>query len=266
MADTALWPQIGDIVHNHEGGRPDPVADLQGQGFDWTRDDGLRCRLAFDAAQAAVQWTAGDDTQCTPCEVFAIRPGLYFVDAVDARDPHISHSFVLDLPMHRVVQVDVEAPVPGAAAGLLDRIAQRGSWSAVDLKIRQGCLDSAAGQAVPPCPRTSALVGHHYRYHYSDTHIYDHIYVSERYYSWFCHRGPDAGVGDFEECQYLALGPDLFLVCWTEKLIPCVGVTVEDLQSMRSIGKIFGADAYTGVTANRTVGAAMSLVATFALP
>lgn len=263
---AATWPQIGDIIQNHDGGRPDPVRDLQGRRFDWTRDDGLRCALYFDATGSHAQWHAGEHSQPVDCEVFIVRPEVYFIDFVEAHNPNASQSFVLDISRRRVVQIDVVAPAAGVPAGLLDRIAQRGSWSAVDLHIHQGQWHEAGKASAAACERTNALVGQHLRYHYSDTHIYDHIYLSERYYSWFCHRGPDAGLGDLEECQMFALAPDLYLVCWTEKLIPCVGVTVEDLQAMRSIGKIFGADAYTGVAANRTVGAAMSLVSTFSLP
>lgn len=255
---ASRWPQIGDIVVNHEGGRPASVADLAGQSLSWTDDRGRAGRLHFLSGDRLMWWTQGVALEA-PCEVFRVREGWYFVDAVDLQRPGHSHSFVLDLAGRRALQVEVQAPALDVPAGLLDRIAQRGHQSAVDLQVTQGCWD---GQA-PPFEPTTALLGRHHRYRYSDTHVYDHIYLNERYCCWFCHQGPDAGVGDFEECRYLALAPDLYLVCWQEKLIPCVGVTLEDLQSMRSIGKIFGADAYTGETGNRTVGAAMSLVSTF---
>jgi hypothetical protein len=265
MTEQALpyaWPQIGDIVQNHDGGRPPPVDDLRGQAFDWTTDTHERCRLVFDGKGQATWQFADTPPQPVAPEVFAVRPGLYFVDFIAAHDRHCSHSLVLDVRQGRALHIEVHAPAQDVPAGLLERIAQRGSWSAVDVVFRQGRWAEAA----PAFTRTTALVGQHYRYRYSDTHVYDHIYLSPRYYSWFCHHGPDAGLGDFEECDYLLIAPGLVLVCWREKLIPCVGVTIEDLDAMRSIGKIFGADAYTHETANRTVGAEMSLVATFSSP
>jgi hypothetical protein len=48
------------------------------------------------------------------------------------------------------------------------------------------------------------------------------------------------------------------LVCWREKLLPCVGIMVEDHKIMRSVGKIGGADAYTGAIANTRVGATIT--------
>jgi hypothetical protein len=264
MNEPALrhdWPQIGDIVQNHDGGRPAPVDDLRGQSFGWRTDGGDACHLAFDAAGGAT-WQFGDTRQHVVPEVFDVRPRLYFVDFIAEHDRHCSHSIVLDVRQQRALHIEVHAPAPDVPAGLLERIARRGSWSAVDVVFRQGRWAEAA----PAFTRTTSLVGQHYRYRYSDTHVYDHIYLSPRYYSWFCHQGPDAGLGDFEECDYLLIAPRLVLVCWREKLIPCVGVTIEDLDAMRSIGKVFGADTQTHETANRTVGAAMSLVATFSSP
>ncbi|QGZ56906.1 MoaF C-terminal domain-containing protein [Paraburkholderia acidiphila] len=255
------WPQISDIVVNHDGGRPDPVRDLRGQSFSLAATDGHRLDLRFHG-DGVVYWTSKTVPQYSNCEVFLIRPRWYFVDFLDAASANRSHSIVLDTVHCRALHVEVLAPADDVPAGLLDRITVRGTQSAVDVRIWQGSWNANS----LAFERTDSLVGRHYRYHYSETHIYDHIYLSERHYSWFCHRGPDAGLGDFEECDYFQLGDDLFFVCWKEKLIPCVGVTVEDLASMRSIGKIFGADAYTGETANRTVGSSMSLISTFSRP
>src|SRR5208282_824778 len=122
-------------------------------------------------------------------------------------------------------------------SSVLARLASTGSQSAVKVRYRQAPIGAAVCSPFPP---SRALVGKLLRYTYSSTHIYDHFYVSERFYSWFCREGPDKNLGDFEECDVFEIGPQLYLVCWREKLLPCVGILVEDHAAMRVTGKICG--------------------------
>lgn len=253
----ADWPQIGDIVPNHDGGRQDTTDALVGRSMALI-GEGTRIGLKFGDG-GALAWETEAAISHETAEAFHVRDQIYFVDFVVAEDRSRSVSLILDLDKSRYLMAVVTAPIPNAPAGLLERLAAHGSQSAVAITYNQGSIDGGQGE---PFARTSALVGKAFRFKYSDTHLYDHYYISDRYYAWFCQRGPDAGLGDFEEAEYFLIGPDLYLLCWREKLIPCVGITVEDHRSMRSIGKIFGADAYTGKTANTTAGADITLIAT----
>ena len=251
----ASWPQISDIVPNHDEDRPAPSRDLVGRSF--TLKGELEGELTFGDAELAraEQGTATVyEYQCFP-----VRPGLYFVDAMLSPPNLRSLSLIVDLTSQTVLAVDVEFPEPAAAQRpVLERLARTNSQSAVQVRYRQSSF--GGGEALH-FERSSDLVGKHLRYTYSSTHQYDHIYHSERFYTWFCRKGPDQGLGDFEECDVFGLGRDLYLVSWREKLLPCVGIIVEDHQAMRSTGKICGADAYTGAIGNARVGARIQLVA-----
>ena len=44
------WPQIGDIIPNHDGYRPPPTAELVGQSYSFTLSDGTTLDLRFESA------------------------------------------------------------------------------------------------------------------------------------------------------------------------------------------------------------------------
>lgn len=265
MSDTrADWPQIGDITPGHDGGRPDPTDKLAGRELALSFADGRGAvRLAF-ASAGELEWEemgSGERTR-EACQVFEVRPGLYFLDLVRAAEPRRTVSAVLALEAGSALLIEAEVPAPAEArVDLLTRLEKQGSQSAVRVAYHRATIEGAgAGATAEAFPRTADLVGKRLRYVYSASHVYEHIYLSEKYYCWYCWRGPDAGLGDFEECDYFKLADDLYLVCWREKLLPCLAVMIEDHRAMRSLGKVFGADAYSGATDNQTVGARMTLL------
>lgn len=258
---SAHWPQIGDILQNHSGGRPDPTADLVGRSVAISLSDGGRLDLTFSAVDT-LSWNAagGRGHNEQPYQAFQVREGMYFVDFIDANDEMKSISLWLDLTRDAVLLI--EGSVADRTAedmNLLTRIERTGAQSVPTLTYRFGGIGKSR---IPDFARTNKLFGRFFRYTYSDTHVYDHYYVNLKYYFWYCWHGPDAGIGEFDEADYFELADDVYLICWREKFLPCLAVTIEDLRSMRSIGKVFGADSHSWRTGNSTVGATMSIVAT----
>ena len=251
---TANWPQIGDILANHDGGRPDPSTDLGGSKHIIRFTDGGELALDFQDG-SVLNWRLGDRD-----EVADQADGGYFVDFIDRTNPLLSFSLWLDLKKQTALLIEGSvADRTFEKQDLLSRIERSGSQSVPKLAYRHGAIgDGRAGEY----PRTTDLLGKYLRYDYSDTHVYDHYYVNERYYYWYCWKGPDAGIGEFDEAAYFDLGENLYLVCWTEKLLPCLAVTIEDHTAMSTIGKVFGADSHSWQTGNNTVGAKLTLVAT----
>ncbi len=260
---AARWPQIGDILQNHSGGRPDPTSDLVGKSFAVSLNDGGRLELVFGTAEL-LSWNisgAGGHGQ-QPYQAFRVREAMYFVDFIDANDELKSISLWLDLNRKAVLLI-VGSVADRSAEGLnlLTRVERTGAQSVATLTFRTGGMGPSQ---VPDFARTDKLFGKYLRYVYSETNIYDHYYVNPKYYFWYCWRGPDAGVGEFDEADYFELAEDVYLICWREKFLPLLAVTIEDFRSMRSIGKVFGADSRTWRTGNSTVGASMSIVAAIA--
>lgn len=255
-----VWPQIADIAVNHDGWRPETTNALTGQSVAVRLEDELILWLVF-VGESELDWTLADrSVKAQAYEAFAVRDACYFIDFVDRENDLRSCSIWLDLNLGAALLI--EGSVENRAlekADLLTRVRLSGSQSVASVRVRRGTLGAQA--ALPAFPRSTALLGRFLRYEYSDTHIYDHYYIDHNYYAWYCWRGPDAGLGDVDEVDCLDLGDDLFLVCWREKLLPCLAVTVEDYGTMRTIGKIFGADSTSWRTTNKTIGARMHLIA-----
>lgn len=262
---TDKWPQIGDILKNHSGGRPDPTQELAGQTFTLTPDGGAALQLYFvDGATLELQYAGGRHVAVQPCQVFNIRGGRFFIDYVDVDNSGLSVSIWLDPAARAALLVESDVSDRSTAQlDLLSRVAQSGSQSVPVLRYTPASLD---GGAAPVFGGADAILGKYFRYIYSDTHVYDHFYINAAYYFWYCWHGPDAGLGDYDQADYLELADDIYLVCWREKFIPCVGVTIEDHAEMQSIGKVFGADSRTWETANSTVGARMVEIAAIPAP
>lgn len=253
--ERASWPQIGDIAANHDGYCPSSVAALDGTEMLLGGDIGASIRFGSGRGE----WIENGAAREFEYQVFPAGPQLFMVDAMPVDSSPRSQTLILDLTGSRALIVDVVYPAPALAqTPVLERLAKTGSQSAVKVTYRQAPLGK---NSAPVFARTSALNGKHLRYTYSSTHVYDHYYLSERFYSWFCRAGPDKGLGDFEECDYFELGPQLYLVSWREKLLPCVGILVENHREMHCVGKICGTDAYTGALGNSRVGGTFQLIA-----
>lgn len=246
------WPEIGEILVNHGAQAPEPVTELDGRRFELIVGD-EPVELAFDAD--TLTWLAADNAMNWPCTVWKAREDVYFIRVDQSRQERL---LILALAPARLLEIAITAPIPDAPEGLAARLAAYGSQSAVAISYRQG---GPASGSDTPFPSSTQLIGQQFRYRYSDTHLYDHFYLSERYYAWFCRQGPDGGLGDIEECDHFAIADDLVLVCWREKLLPCVGITLEDHCAMRTLGMIFGADSATGETQGAIVSATITHIA-----
>jgi hypothetical protein len=87
---------------------------------------------------------------------------------------------------------------------------------------------------------TDDLVGKRVQYVYSQTEVYEHIYLNQHLYTWQCLRGAEQGLADTDRCHHRLIADDLYLFVWREKVIPTLGVVLVDLSAMRSNGMLFG--------------------------
>lgn len=92
---------------------------------------------------------------------------------------------------------------------------------------------------VKPFEQTSALVGKHILYRYTPRDCYEHVYLNRGTFTWHCVDGAEKGLADTEQTKVLALGEELYLLFWTETVMPIESVVVVDLKQMRSTGRFF---------------------------
>ncbi len=90
-----------------------------------------------------------------------------------------------------------------------------------------------------PYQVTEDLIGKHILYRYSKEDAYEHIYLNSGTFTWHCLGGAENGLADTEPCKMLKLSDELYLLFWTEKIMPVESIVVIDLKAMRSTGRFF---------------------------
>ncbi len=195
-------------------------------------------------------------------EAMQIAPGLYLVDYVKNKSRRESVTLVLDVQQRKAIVIDAVAPMLRQAnRSFLIRMKQGLDLSPVRYAIHPASLDNSPARSLPALfPRTQDLIGKRVRYTYSRQHVYEHIYLNHRFYTWQCLAGPEKGTADTDVCDYFKIAPDIYLFIWREKVVPTIGVVIINFKSRRSAGKILGLDIPTGKAVNFTMGAYVAFV------
>lgn len=90
-----------------------------------------------------------------------------------------------------------------------------------------------------PFRKTDELIGKHVMYRYTPRDVYEHVYLNKGTMTWHCLSGTEKGLADTERCEMRKLSNDLYLLFWTETIMPVESVIVVDLEYMRSTGRFF---------------------------
>ncbi|KAE8422474.1 molybdenum cofactor biosynthesis protein F [Aspergillus pseudocaelatus] len=90
-----------------------------------------------------------------------------------------------------------------------------------------------------PFPETDELLGRHILYRYSPRDAYEHVYLNSGTLTWHCLSGTEKGLADTEFCRTFKLCDQLYLLFWTETIMPVESFVVVDLQKMRSTGRFY---------------------------
>jgi hypothetical protein len=112
---------------------------------------------------------------------------------------------------------------------------------------------TTATMANAPAP-TRDLIGKRTLFRYSPHHLYEHIYLSSRRFTWQNLVGEQRGHAATELATTYKLDDELYLFTWREEIIPVGTVFVFDYAAGRSTGKFIGLEG-DGTIANSPGGA-----------
>ncbi|WP_226193360.1 molybdenum cofactor biosynthesis F family protein [Burkholderia cepacia] len=156
-------------------------------------------------------------------EAMEIRPGVVFVEFFkDGFDESVTLVWKLESGNLFV-----------AVSGFVDRNGEKRTATA----YQTATVDGKPGDA--PIRQSSSLVGKRVLYRYSSDDWYEHVYFGREVMAWHCVNGAEVGVADVEKCAYFDVAPDLYILFWTETIMPVESIVVIDLQRMRSTGRFF---------------------------
>ncbi|KAK7417648.1 hypothetical protein QQX98_004469 [Neonectria punicea] len=118
-------------------------------------------------------------------------------------------------------------------SGFSDENGQRRTWT----KFTNATANDRG--SVEPYLPTEELIGKHVLYRYTPRDAYEHVYLNKGTFLWHCLSGTEKGLADAEPCKMLKLRDSLYLLFWTETIMPVESIVVVDLEAMRSTGRFF---------------------------
>ncbi|KAH7021493.1 molybdenum cofactor biosynthesis protein F-domain-containing protein, partial [Microdochium trichocladiopsis] len=220
------WPTLTEMADGfHEHLMPASSA-LAGKTVEHTFSNGWRIKHEFDAAK--LKWTmlegeeVGSSAQ-VDYQAFEVRPGIFMIEFYKAE-----HEQEVTLILNTV-----SGQLKISVSGFADRDGERRTYT-VFLDATK-CGD----QPVEAFDVTDELIGKHVLYRYTPRDAYQHFYVSPGTFMWHCLSGTEKDVADADQCKMFKLSDQLYLLFWTETIMPVESIVVVDLKELRSTGRFF---------------------------
>jgi hypothetical protein len=240
---------LSEQFANHDAYRPEPTDALAGRTLTLHLKDGSTVAVRFDDA-ATLRWESGAEQLwgrggSDAYEAIELRPDLYLV-VVGRLEQRTSLLAVVDLAHARVLLNLTRLVDDGGGDGM-----------------REVTTFGQAGLGAPIAERfdrTHELVGKRVHHRYSDTHAFEHIYLSHRTYAYQGLEGPEAGIADVDYTDAYKLADQLWLFSWHERAQPFNGAVVLDLAAGRATGRLFGWEAQTGQALQIRTGSIATLL------
>jgi hypothetical protein len=250
LTNTATWLPLTGLAPGFDANKAQPTSDLVGTEVVVT--DGST-RIVHRFTEKTVRWEyypgAGDPNEEAigedSYEAIMVDDGLYYAQFQDSILPAKAVSLFLDFDNGRTLTV-------------IQNIHERGEdHTTVSQDFLPGLIEGSAPTGREPGP-TIELIGRRVVWDYSPVHSYEHVYLSQHWYTWHCLAGPEKGLADTDQNTVYELRPGIYVFAWREKVIPCASVTVadhRDAHALRSHGVLFGLDETGTLPTHFTFGA-----------
>lgn len=219
--------------------------DLVGKSITLCSDSQSLIDMSFEDENKIIYARQGENTSKSMGNVYLIRQDLYFVDFVNSNDQKESHSMIIDFAEGIATHVIGKLPEKDTySLSLFERAEKRMCLSPIDLTWEHLAIGSSFADDTKKHESTLDLVGKRYLWHYSADETYEHNYLSENFYTWFCHSGSEKGLCDTDRCFYFKIREGVYYFIWIEKIIPTLGMVIEDTEQLLTWGKLYGYQGY----------------------
>jgi hypothetical protein len=258
--------QVGELAQGIRQQSEPAVAELVGTSTTLHYEDGTVTRIDF-AGEHDLTWVVleGSEAGISGTETYAAfspRDGVCLVDYISGSLPRTSISLALDRTTGSATVVVGTLPTAAEVEKGAFALATDGEeLTAVRAEFLRAAIDrpfAAGDHAHHP---TGEMVGKRVRYVYGPAEVYEHIYLSEKLYTWHCIAGVEKGLADTDRCDAFKLGELLYLFVWRERVVPTLGVVVVDWRQMGSFGKLCGYESSDfGAVANARIASVATLL------
>lgn len=243
------WISVGDLgaAFAPDANTFPESAELVGQRLSFNFENGWAIDYTFTSAtrlaRTVVRKGAASVLEDGEADYAAttIRPGFHMINIVEPRRAAAVSILLVDVPAGICTLLRSRLPTrEEASKPFVERIRAGEELTAVEAEFIAGSIGAPFGASTPRHEPTSDLVGRRVEYTYSGTEKYEHIYLSDKFYTWQCLAGSEKGLADTDRCHYLKLGKELYFFVWREKIVPTLGVVVVDFAQKRTMGRICG--------------------------
>ena len=251
---------VGELSVGFSENIVEPIDALAGKKVKLYYESGKKATITFIDMET-LKWETKDKGRAEKfiCSYTAIMPrsNIYFVDFIVSYGDSRSVSIVLDMGQKIATIITGIMPrTEDVMTPLIVRAEKGMPLTSVQAIFEHASVDNPFTKKTFRHKKTTDLVGERFQWIYSSKDAYEHIYLNENTYTWQCISGNEKGLADTDRCFFYKLGEKFYLFVWIEKIVPTVGVVLEDLEVMRSYGKIFGHEGYdmNGRITNFAVG------------
>lgn len=244
--ESAQWLNMEDFAAGIDTNRLARTHDLVGRHFVIRTTDGGT--LTLDVVdENTIAWVADgfswDGSGSEGYEEVPLDAGGYWLD-LSIADRKVE-TITVALHPHKGWALVVHSRIEVEDADVETRVMQT---------FHGGIIEGTpATMADAPAP-TRDLIGRRTLFRYSPHHLYEHIYLSSRRFTWQNLIGEQRGHAATELATTYKLDDGVYLFTWREEKIPVGTVFVFDYAAGRSTGKFIGLEG-DGTIANSPGGA-----------
>ncbi|KAM0421441.1 hypothetical protein ACHAPT_010795 [Fusarium lateritium] len=221
------WPTLEEMAAGFQEHLMPATSKLNGRHFEHTFDNDCQISHDFgDAGKLTWEILQGEGKGLTgeaEYEAYEVRPDIFLIDFYKPTYEE-QVTLILDATNGQAVV---------GVSGFHDVKDDRRTWTKFMNARAHG------SNTVKPFPNTEELIGKHILYRYTPRDAYEHIYLNKGTFVWHCLEGTEKGLADAEECKMLKLRDNLYLLFWTETIMPVESIVVIDLEHMRSTGRFY---------------------------
>lgn len=239
-----VWVDVETLSKGFDEFRMEQATELCGREITLFYKGGYSVSYKFiDIDTLSATYVCSDKKECVASKYTAakLRENIFYVDFIWSCGNAKSVSTVIDFDKNIATTVIGILPTAEEASiSAYNRYRKNMPMTSVKAIWDHASVDCPFADTTQVHQTTNKLIGERIQFVYSENDAYEHIYLSENYYTWHCIKGVEAGLADTEKCYYYDLGDDLIWFVWIEKAVPTVGSVCEDFKKMRSFGKLYG--------------------------
>ncbi|KAL4882840.1 molybdenum cofactor biosynthesis protein F [Aspergillus karnatakaensis] len=222
------WPDLEALAVGYGEHLMSESNKLNGKRLVLTFNDGTRIAHQF-SDDNTLKWEILESAQSGKAEYKAleVRPAIFFIDFYK--------------PDHEEQVTLILNTSTGQAIAGISGFHTKDNQKRTRTKFSHASIDgdSDSSNTIAPFQPTQDLIGKHILYRYTPRDAYEHIYHNQGTFTWHCLSGTEKGLADTEPCKMLKVAKKLYLLFWSEKIMPVESIVMVDLERMRSTGRFF---------------------------